>query len=538
MPFGKSSGRGLFSDIYHDESTSDLNSSTGKTQLALQMALMAMISPSSGTFTHSACYLSNRASFPTERLVQILCTRPSLLPLATATESVLGLLYFRHLASSDDLTQLLELGISQLAEQKIAAGARLRLLVIDSLPPLVAFDEQVTSTLLRDRANKLSDVGLSLLSLARKYNFAVLAVNEVHDVFVPERRERSASSQFRNIGTPWKFRSRDGQADWFSRTPERLVTSGAVDPNGRKEAKLGLGWAYRVHARIMLTRTNRKWTPPSERACIDPELPVHSPTARGTYSGPTSAKKRRLDTRSPAPVHTVSNAPVARQQAATENNETSPITPVPISLRDLTVLFSKFGPRASVDFVICASGIETIDGTSNVEDVKAQTMLHDNLSATKIESQRDDALHKALASKTEPPAQRPIRASSPSIPGGHTSAANLERSLTANPQLEIAEDCNPDPKPSTSPGKNDVDWEFYFPDIYGHSRNDDVEEYELDHDEEAVLDDADALDGVRTPSSQTGTEVDDKGADEETSCHEAHILSRAGSLTSARSLPH
>jgi len=169
---------------------------------------------------------------------------------------------------------------------------------------------------------------------------------------------------------------------------------------------------------------------------------------------------------------------------------------------------------------------------------KAQTILHDNLSVSKIESQRDDALHKALAPKTEPPTRRPIRASSPSIPGGHTSAANLERRLTANPQLGLAEDCNSDPKPGTDPGKNDVDWEFYFPDIYGHSSNDDVEEYELDHDEEAVLDDADALDGVRTPSSQTGTEVSDIGADGETSSHEAHVLSRAVSLTSARSLPH
>jgi len=37
---------------------------------------------------------------------------------------------------------------------------------------------------------------------------------------------------------------------------------------------------------------------------------------------------------------------------------------------------------------------------------------------------------------------------------------------------------------------------------------------------------------------KTGTEVDDGGADEETSSHDTHVLSRAVSLTSARSLLH
>ena len=462
----------------------------------------------------------------------MLHSRPSLRPLATATESMLELMYFRHLTSSDDLMQLLEFDLLQLAEQKIAAGAPLRLLVVDALAPLVAFEEQATPSLLRDRAQKLNDVGFLLLYLARKYNFAVLVINEVYDVFTRERDR----SQF----TTWKLPTWDRQADWFSRTPQRLVTSGAVDPNGRKEAKLGLGWAYRAHARIMLTRTNRKWTSPNERPSTErgSEPPIHGTAALDMASCLAPAKKRRLDSPS-LPVHALTHVRIL-PQVVTENNATSPVALTPISLRDLTVLFNKFGPRASVDFVICTSGIKTIDDTSKVEEVTPQVNHYDNFPAGKSALPSDDALPKMLLPKTEPPTSQLMQAAA-SIPAGHTSTASLERRSAANSQPEAVQDPSPDPldlhqKPDTDPVINDVDWEFYFPDIYGQSNNCGVDEFELDFDDAAP-------DGsVRPPSptsSRAETEVDDGEMDGKTSARESsHALGRAAPLTSARSLPH
>jgi RecA/RadA recombinase len=523
----------------------DLNSSTGKTQLALQMALMAMVSPSNAKFEYSTCYLSDRTSFPTERLIQMLHSRSSR-SLATATESMLELLSFRHLASSDDLMQLLKLGFSQLAEQKIAADTPLKLLVIDALAPLVAFDGHATPALLRGRAQKLSDIGFLLLSLARKYNFAALVVNEVYDVFTPEQRKRNSSSQLRNMRTSWKLPTWDGQADWFARTPQRLVNSGAVDPNGRKEAKLGLGWAYRVHARIMLTRTNRKWTLPDTRISTNSGSDlINTSIVRDTALGPAPAKKRRLDTPALGLVYAQSDTPAPLQYAATENSPTSPVTPVPISLRDLTVLFSKFGPRASIDFVIRTGGIETIEGTSNIEHVKPQIISCHNLPSGKFELQRDRAFPEVLLPKAEPPIPlQLIQATTPSSLADHASAADPERRSTTNYQVEITEYSRNEPivlppKPDSDPAKNDVDWEFYFPDIYGQNNNG-VGAFELDLDD-AALEDGDALDGIRPPSpasSQVETEVDEGETDGKMNPYEAsRALGRAASLTSARSLP-
>lgn len=456
---------------------------------------------------------------------------------------MLELLSFRHLVSSDDLVQLLELGLSQLAEQKLAAGTPIKLLVLDALAPLVAFDGHATPALLRDRAQKLSDIGFLLQSLARKYNFAALVVNEVYDVFTPEQRDRNSSSRFKNMRTSWKPPTWDGQADWLARTPQRLVNSGAVDPNGRKEVKLGLGWAYRVHARIMLTRTNRKWILPHARVSTDGclDLPIDTSIAP---ERPAPAKKRRLD----APFLAQADTPTPLlHQATTENGPTSPITPVPISLRDLSVLFSKFGPRASIDFVIRTSGIETIDGTSSIQDIKPQNIPCNNLPSAKFELQTDGAFPEVLLPKAELPISVPlVRAAPPSSLADHKSPADLERHSTKNSQVEITEHINNEPvaqpsQPDTDPADNDVDWEFYFPDIYGQSSNNEVDIFELDLDDTA-FEGADALDSIRPPSpasSQVETEIDEGETDGKMNPHEtSRALGHAAPLTSARSLPH
>lgn len=288
--------------------------------------------------------------------------RPSSWDPDISADTILDRIQFRQVQSSAELMRLVETALPSLAQSRISSSSPLRLVVIDALSPLVALEGPSTAALNRERTQLLNELGSSLGFLAQRFGLAVLVVNEIQDVFQRDGSDRgSGSTSARRASSQMLSRrgpsrdpySRPGtavnawetQAERNARTPMRLVEIGAIDEAERKEAKLGFGWSYRLHARIMLSRTHRMWigtlpTHPSSPS-VRSDIPLGSANPSEHEPPP---KKRRIDI-------AASSTSVA----------------APIAKRNLSVLFSKYSPRGSVDFVLLPSGLETLPDTLWIE---------------------------------------------------------------------------------------------------------------------------------------------------------------------------
>lgn len=381
---------------------------------------------------------------------------PSLNP-----DTLLERIQFRQVQTSSELMRIVDTALPNLAEARKTSSSPLRLVVIDTLSPLVAIEGTSTAALNRERKHLLNELGSSLTFLAQRFGLAVLVVNEVTDIFMRDGSDRGsktstsastqrASSQMLNRTSRWSSKdpySRpataalawETQAERIARTPQRLVEIGAIEPGDRKEAKLGFGWSYRVHARIMLSRTDRMWigAPPSN-------VPAH---------GPPAAKKRRIHT--PASVS------------------------IPIAKRNLFVLFNKYGPRGSVDFVLRPSGLETLPDTLWI-DGTAQTKTKTTQNSERLDHSNPNSHRHIPSSAPARVGGLPHSPTSPVSQHDHSSRAvswpQRNREATAgrtNGGIEPSPIPNHEndapPVPSSPRGEalaapDMVDWEFYFAD--------------------------------------------------------------------------
>ncbi|KAF8316788.1 hypothetical protein DL93DRAFT_2056061, partial [Clavulina sp. PMI_390] len=122
-------------------------------------------------------------------------------------------------------------------------GQPLRLLVIDAITPLLAIDGPSSRELWNERTATINSIGKALSELAKKWEVAIVVLNEVSDVF---SRDEQLSSGSGNAPT----------ANPKISAPSRL---GIIRAEERKEAKLGLVWTVWLHARLMMSRTARRW---------------------------------------------------------------------------------------------------------------------------------------------------------------------------------------------------------------------------------------------------------------------------------------
>ena len=256
-------------------------SSSGKTQFALQLCLMSLLNPDSNEIERSACYISSGFEIRTERMIQILNNHPAFThftnrgspspstssnPRSLLENDVLSRVWHRQVESDDELVRLLLRELPALAtRQSLPGRSPLKLVVIDSLPPL--FQTENTSTAWKQRARVLLEVGALLRRLAIDFKLCVLVINNVTDVFSGDDRQWDAFKYSRVPHLPRDepsgqvvrgFRNDlvySSQANWFARTPLHLVQDGTC--KRQKEALLGLSWTNQLDGRIMLSRTTK-----------------------------------------------------------------------------------------------------------------------------------------------------------------------------------------------------------------------------------------------------------------------------------------
>lgn len=291
------------------------SSSSGKTQLALQLSLLVQVDPTLGGVLGSACYLTTHATLPTKRLAQISEEHALLSPSICSLSDVHTMTTPTH----ELLMHALSVTLPALQKELVSDPHRkpIKLIVIDSISALFHTAEKHNSSTLIQRSKALVELSAKLHTLASLHNIAIVVINDVSDVFT----DSPHNSQCEVKKTDIIYRD---QARWFG-------SAHSLPGENMKEAGLGLVWANQVNARIMLTRTNR-------RRHLDE--PASQPKRRRLSNG-NSHSSQPL-----SPLAIVSEA----------NDEVNG----PILVRRLSIVFSSVSARNSVDFVITKQGISVL----------------------------------------------------------------------------------------------------------------------------------------------------------------------------------
>jgi len=199
-------------------------SAAGKTQLALQLSLMAQLPLRLGGLSGSTCYLTTSSQLQTQRLLQIYESHPLLSPehcsldeIRTLTADTIPKLVF---VLSTHLPQLVLRLCSEPSSKPV------KLVVIDALAELFRSFDKITTATLVERSRSISEISNLLHVLTSNHRVAVLVLNEVTDVFHHDGT---------NVATSGELIYQQ-QTQWFSRAD--------TDPGeDTKEAALGLVWA-------------------------------------------------------------------------------------------------------------------------------------------------------------------------------------------------------------------------------------------------------------------------------------------------------
>ncbi|XP_071834707.1 DNA repair protein XRCC3-like isoform X1 [Apostichopus japonicus] len=203
-------------------------SAAGKTQLCLQLCLMAQLPLEEGGLNGGAVYVCTEDVFPSKRLQQLIKSFPAQHKLERTKQLALGEnIYVEHVAEKEQLEHCINHRIPILLERGLV-----KLLVVDSVAALFRSEFELSEAF--QRAKSLQKFGAQLHELASRYNIPVVCVNQV--------------------------------------TANMRALLPSDDPF---VPALGLTWSNQVQTRLMLKRLPYK-LPPSSDSNPSCEIPVRS----------------------------------------------------------------------------------------------------------------------------------------------------------------------------------------------------------------------------------------------------------------------
>eukprot|EP01080_Neovahlkampfia_damariscottae_P006084 gene6084-10092_t len=146
------------------------SSSSGKTQISLQLLLQTVLSEDEGGLSGSSAYFSTK-DFPLNRLKQISTQRYS-------KENLLDNIIVQHIQNEEELYKNLQ-NLSQIIEKR-----KIKLLIIDSIASLFRISSKKEE--LFKRSESLFQISSFLKNLAYKFDLCIVVINEVSSVFLKE----------------------------------------------------------------------------------------------------------------------------------------------------------------------------------------------------------------------------------------------------------------------------------------------------------------------------------------------------------------
>ncbi|KAG8784029.1 hypothetical protein FRC20_005131 [Serendipita sp. 405] len=304
-------------------------SSSGKTQLALQLALTAQLREEENGVNSGVAYFTTTSALPVKRLTELASHHPKLRDHSAKafTDNV-------HACSTSTVPALISVikhALPQLCKQAELSKGKLkpiRVLVIDSLGSLFQSINRTTTSTLVERAKSLNEVSQLLHSLASSRNMAIIVINQVTDIFQSPEDPYSYQPFDPNAHPSLIYKE---QAVWFNRGPSTGARS-------VQEATLGLIWANQLNVRLMLTRTKRRVRPPTSNDKGNPNK------RQKTSKKMDAAQFARL---------------VAMWNASEEDE--GEMEDLGQLVRNLAVLFSGVSGPVVLDFVVEQAGIRVLE---------------------------------------------------------------------------------------------------------------------------------------------------------------------------------
>lgn len=181
----------------------------------------------------SALYIHNEGPFPTDRLAQLAQhNHPN------DVEDVMKNIRTMRLKDVDDQYNTLAYHLPAFVESQVNTSKPVRLVVIDSISAVYRGD----STMSRfEKMKEICDLSTRLKHLAIKYNLAVVAVNQVSDVFSKENVQNMDHI--------------DKWMDFHLINQNGNQMLGLYIQSLLKKPILGLAWSNAVNTRIRLARS-------------------------------------------------------------------------------------------------------------------------------------------------------------------------------------------------------------------------------------------------------------------------------------------
>jgi archaellum biogenesis ATPase FlaH len=210
-------------------------SSSGKTQLALQLCLTAQHPKSRGGLGGSAVYISSEGPFPMARFSQIVNIYPE-----SRRQELNDNLFVHRVNDSEEQYRVLAYVLPAILENNKHKEHPVRIIVIDSISAIYRGERPPAG---RGRFNKMSeicDIGSRLKKMASKYNVAIVAINQVSDTFA----QNNSTDHLENW-MDFKLINVDEKNHMIGLYIESLL----------KKPVLGLSWSNSVNTRIRLARS-------------------------------------------------------------------------------------------------------------------------------------------------------------------------------------------------------------------------------------------------------------------------------------------
>ncbi|KND02902.1 uncharacterized protein SPPG_01982 [Spizellomyces punctatus DAOM BR117] len=220
-------------------------SAVGKTQLMLQLCIMAQLPVELGGLASGALYIATEQTFPINRFAQLEQHMKKRFP-QLSNMNMSDNVHIVHIRDHETQQHILSY---HLATAMLTHN--IRLVIVDSIAANFRGDEDVASWDAAARAKAIFELGASLKKLAHEYNAAVVCVNQVTDIF----NDTISHATVGGIqgGDPYL----------------RVTACVQKDPNeDAVTPTLGLAWSNIVNTRIKMSRRDTL-VPESDIVCAN-----------------------------------------------------------------------------------------------------------------------------------------------------------------------------------------------------------------------------------------------------------------------------
>ncbi|KAH8548853.1 P-loop containing nucleoside triphosphate hydrolase protein, partial [Umbelopsis sp. PMI_123] len=223
-------------------------SSSGKTQLLMQLLLTVQLPRSLGGLDAAAVYVHTEGRIPTNRLQQLINSYSQKYSGIINKEKAWNSIYTMRLQTTDAQHTVLGYQLPAML-QKFHS---IRLVVIDSIAALYRgehFELDDNGRLMK--ASEVCDLGIRLKKLADEHNVAVVVANQVTDDFTVDNfSDQTLSDRDKRL---WKWAHLPMCS---SQTEMYEMDLGIFSESLSKQATLGLTWANTVNCRIRMARSS------------------------------------------------------------------------------------------------------------------------------------------------------------------------------------------------------------------------------------------------------------------------------------------